>query len=387
MRSPCVRVSTAIALLLVSSLALAWAAAVATDEDCNRSSIDPCIREGRCTAQGGQCIATREADCRASWLCSQHGWCGLREGRCQAVAAADCAKTEGCAKGGTCSQREGRCVVGSDRDCQRSRRCTRYGLCTLDATAESCSKDVTCPDSHAPCTACQNVGVCRVTNDADCRASDECRFHGSCTASGGACRATKDLDCRQAKACKQRGLCTLKDGQCIAASNADCRASDECRESGTCFVDKGGEGECVAMADADCKRSLICKLNGHCSLSPTYCSASDEGGRCAVDSEGCMQLCGGRCVADREGCKRSVGCKKHGACEVYCGSCRTRREDCPDELSGRGQSESAGREGQAAQGSGSEPPSAGRGRQGRLSPAQSVLSRTQSVPRSPQAPD
>ena len=79
--------------------------------------------------------------------------------------------------------------------------------------------------------------------DAACRASDECRELGYCTAKDGSCRATSDADCKGSTPCKDWGRCTAKDGYCQATIDADCKRSTACVESGRCTAKDGGCGK------------------------------------------------------------------------------------------------------------------------------------------------
>jgi len=116
-----------------------------SDEDCRI----PCLREGRCSAEEGRCVARSEADCRQSLVCGYHGECARQGDRCVVGDAEDCRVSEGCRQDGSCSLKGSRCAPMSDADCRSSVRCAEDGLCRLgfemcepkyDPSADDCAR-------------------------------------------------------------------------------------------------------------------------------------------------------------------------------------------------------------------------------------------------------
>ena len=48
---------------------------------CGRLSQE-CKDWGRCTARGGDCVATSDAECKQSDTCKDYGWCTAKDGIC-----------------------------------------------------------------------------------------------------------------------------------------------------------------------------------------------------------------------------------------------------------------------------------------------------------------
>lgn len=86
----------------------------AVDADC-RDRSEACASFGRCTAQNGVCVATRDAECQKSSLCQIYGGCHAQGGRCLALSDADCLASSGCKTYGWCkASTTGECVkIGS----------------------------------------------------------------------------------------------------------------------------------------------------------------------------------------------------------------------------------------------------------------------------------
>ena len=118
---------------------------------------------------------------------------------------------------------------------------------------------------------------------ARCRASwYNCKKYGRCTAlyGYGSCQATSDADCRASNDCKEEGNCTAKDGRCQATSDADCRASETCQEYGRCTASEvcqeysnctAKDGWCEVTSDADCKGSTVCSERDWCTAKDGSC--------------------------------------------------------------------------------------------------------------------
>lgn len=146
----------------------------------------PCYFSGRCTAQGGRCVAASDLDCR------QSVWC-VETGRCTS-----------CLQHGTCAKTSqfdpiDECVVASSKDCLASRRCKEGGSCHV---------------------ATGLVGLyCVATSDSECAATSDCKTKGECHLWGDRCAATSDADCQASQACKEQKRCkhAAKLGICVAA--------------------------------------------------------------------------------------------------------------------------------------------------------------------------
>lgn len=149
----------------------------------------------------------------------------------------------------------------------------------------------------------------------DCR--EACKQSGLCSVSSDhRCVAASEKDCAQSRACIDGGLCAASAGVCVASA-VGCERSSKCRELGRC--DAGGK-VCVASTKKSCKRSLGCKRWGACVLRDgrcerkTPCARSPEckaSGRCSADPET------GKCVAtSQEACQRSRACKTEGLCDL-----------------------------------------------------------------------
>src|SRR5688500_20238655 len=63
-------------------------------------------------------------------------------------------------------------------DCKRARECKQKGQCGVDAN-----------------------GVCRATNNHDCRSPELAKFRGNSTARAGQSSTLRDIGCRSPKAC------------------------------------------------------------------------------------------------------------------------------------------------------------------------------------------
>ncbi|MBI4701041.1 MAG: hypothetical protein HY744_07765 [Deltaproteobacteria bacterium] len=68
--------------------------------------------KGKCTSQGGSCVAASDDDCRtkSERSCKKYGRCTARAGACIAATDADCKDAELCRTFQQCTAREGDCV-------------------------------------------------------------------------------------------------------------------------------------------------------------------------------------------------------------------------------------------------------------------------------------
>jgi hypothetical protein len=180
-----------------AGLGVAVACEPARVAPCERLAV--CREEGRCTADGSQCIAASNDDCRASASCRELGRCTAHDGRCVVASDADCAGAQSCVEDGRCSadldsssSMVGRCVHGSDADCRASIGCRHNGECTLAAgvcarkTSDDCRRSEWCR-RDGRCDYDTSLQHCVAMADGDCRNADVCVTHGRCTALGGTC--------------------------------------------------------------------------------------------------------------------------------------------------------------------------------------------------------
>jgi hypothetical protein len=112
---------------------------------CGDDPVDPncpvqivCREEGRCTAEGGRCVAASAADCRSlSEVCYRFGRCTPDgENGCIVGSDADCQVSSVCTIYGGCHAKDGRCVALTDADCAASSGCQQYGWCTVNTEGE-----------------------------------------------------------------------------------------------------------------------------------------------------------------------------------------------------------------------------------------------------------
>lgn len=132
----------------------------AADSKCRHSS--SCTDWGKCSASAsGACIATSNADCKASRHCRENDYCAWSKlgNSCRTAGASDteCRKHNRCYDFGWCTSRHGACVAGKDSDCRESKGCKENGSCAAG------------PE-----------GRCVWTSDADCAASEVCEKYGWC---------------------------------------------------------------------------------------------------------------------------------------------------------------------------------------------------------------
>ena len=265
-------------------------------------------------------------DCKPK--CAAKGECGRRTyragdgfARCFVRDSKDCAQSEICEAEGRCHLHDGltpdRCVALSDLDCRASTQCASEGKCSLGPLG-SCVIE---PSACARMDACREAGVCNYEHAKGCvegeaRCELACRLEGACTSKEGVCVATNDADCRASSQCRGAGQCTLEGDRCVAA-DADCAASTMCEMNGWCAALEGGDGcyegrtacgatcwargdcaridgVCQPESDAECEASVACKVAGRCAI----------GGRPAV-------MCGA--TEDRH-CEQSLECEAYGRC-------------------------------------------------------------------------
>jgi hypothetical protein len=255
-------------------------------------------------------IAEHAAQCRENeWSCKQWGQCDARPRDvwrewydCIATNDADCRASTDCAKQGKCTAVDERCQPTRDEDCLRSRVCAEEGQCSADSAVYG--------------------RYCAATDSARCRALPACREKGACTATGGACRPGSDEECAASAACLARGACTRKDDHCALVGDADCRRTVMCKERGLCAA---FEGTCVDPRDLACLSSLGCTYAGLCTQGEGRCVARSDA-RCRSSTHcalsGLCKAAGDRCVADADAdCRASEGCRRSGLCVASGGKC------------------------------------------------------------------
>jgi len=137
------------------------------------------------------CVATQDADCKASTSCKKTGKCSLGKYNCKAKNDADCRASTDCKETGQCQLGKYGCIAGKDADCKTTKRCAEWGWCTAVK------------------------GNCRAGNDADCKPSSSCLKWGRCTAVKGMCRVKSDADCKLSMFCERWGRCTHHAGSCV----------------------------------------------------------------------------------------------------------------------------------------------------------------------------
>jgi hypothetical protein len=130
-----------------------------TDDSCRANSL--CSYDGRCFAEGNDCVAQESADCEASTQCEEEGWCTLFRGKCKPRTQEDCRRSKVCAKAGRCAFRGGRCSRSAE-GCAKSEACRKYGTCAL------------VDGPSGPTCAPTQVGHC--LRSTDCRSKGECRL-------------------------------------------------------------------------------------------------------------------------------------------------------------------------------------------------------------------
>lgn len=129
------------------------------------------------------CVAETELDCSAR--CHRDGLCSVQDGDCVASEPSHCTQSWACIREGRCTLEHGACIVGSDDECAQSEACKRDGLCRVQA------------------------GGCRFATEASCLGSARCRTDGHCSTSrySPGCVAKDDKDCAASEACLEKHAC------------------------------------------------------------------------------------------------------------------------------------------------------------------------------------
>ncbi len=160
-----------------------------------------CMFEGKCTQDSdGGWFASDDKDCALfSNACRGYGQCTARGGRCVATNNADCERSIICAEAETCRQAFGRCgfaAAGPD-DCQKPRGPRGIDPCRFNGQCEVVG------------------GVCAATDPNRCRASRWCQDGGQCTLESGGCIVGGDADCAASRLCSEFHRCVARGGKCV----------------------------------------------------------------------------------------------------------------------------------------------------------------------------
>jgi hypothetical protein len=97
-----------------------------------------CKLFGQCAIDKGSCVASSDAECRASDYCLEHGRCQFQKNyldSCVAGSVQDCATSTHCKEDGSCDwlPTESNCGPTTDAHCQQSAACTSHGRCKLQS--------------------------------------------------------------------------------------------------------------------------------------------------------------------------------------------------------------------------------------------------------------
>jgi hypothetical protein len=215
--------------LTLAATVIAYAAFfIDVDHDAVIASCDkPCFEHGRCTpvvAWRGlrvttSCDSGGELACKRMRDCQELGKCSAQGGRCVAGSRGDCLPTPACKTKGRCTPRDGACHVGSDADCKQSEVCQQEGWCTPHLDVEP--------------------PRCGYGSDADCAHTNGCSLRGLCTHRQGRCVTGGHADCQQARYCKEDGLCSFdpERGVCFAKDDDDCKHARACTQFDKCHAE------------------------------------------------------------------------------------------------------------------------------------------------------
>ncbi|EDM77224.1 hypothetical protein PPSIR1_26783 [Plesiocystis pacifica SIR-1] len=250
-----------------------------TDLDCRASTA--CASEGKCSlGHLGEC-AIEPSACARTDACREAGVCNYEHAKGCVEALPDCKLA--CRLEGACELRDGVCVATSDANCRASSRCRGEGQCTLEgdrcvATDEDCAASVMCEmngwcaavdggdgcyDGRSACGAlcwargdCARIdGVCQPESDDHCRDSVECAVAGRCAIGGRPavlCGAMDDTHCEQSLECQAFGRCTRSGITCSVDGRmtpmSGCIRRPECASEGRCLTTN--EGACVTAVEA-----------------------------------------------------------------------------------------------------------------------------------------
>ncbi len=181
-------------------------AATATRPD-NSLCAAGCKEDGRCASAvvndtqivGGRldntksfkCVASSDAECRASNACKVRGECSKVGDECKPANDADCQASTNCKSSGNCTKTTV-CAVTGAKDCS-GEPCTLHGLCKFVSLGS-------------------DFGRCEPATSADCKRSASCSTDGQCglvkDPTGRAlCAPVTDADCSAAQICKSEQRC------------------------------------------------------------------------------------------------------------------------------------------------------------------------------------
>lgn len=117
---------------------------------CKKGEGGACFEPSEC-AEGLACVGDglmRCEKCKDLTQCTDDGLCTAKDAACVATSDADCKASYGCKARGPCSAKNGVCVVGSDADCEQSEACAKQKYCVAqgnncimsDANKQAASK-------------------------------------------------------------------------------------------------------------------------------------------------------------------------------------------------------------------------------------------------------
>lgn len=194
-----------------------------------------------------------------------------------------------CHEEGTCTDKAGECLASSDADCRASMVCARNGRCTVDpkthtcvarvdadcAAADVCLRGGRNPTAQADTRVCMTRPGVDVCSSEICARTESCAIRGACAAVSGICAPTEPAHCANSRACKVRGLCTYRDYTCFGSSQTDCDVSYECLAYGRCKYTPSSlssVGYCIDPAVGEAHSPCLqtaCWLEDKCLLSKT----------------------------------------------------------------------------------------------------------------------
>lgn len=356
MKKSSLHLLTAGSLLFGSWLLFHFSACSPDDASCRTQ--EQCLREGRCSASNGVCVAGSDQDCLQSRFCLSLGLCHEQKGHCIAASDDDCKRSSQCKDSGFCLAYEGNCVAPTGPVCRQSQSCSKEGRCFLSPQKDSCIalRLEDCEKS----TQCKDAARCQLSNGScvSCSQTVACKREGWCQAGASRCEAKTNKDCLSSNACKAEGRCSASQGQCVRGADSEpaeeatsnepgasdagaseqdpkdvapepvvCRESKLCKLSGLCSQGSAG---CVALYDRDCQDSQLCQHERKCRASGGICVTCSETPECKERGWCSLHALGCRVRSDQD-CAGSEACEQEGACSFSSlhGVCEPRKEsDC-----------------------------------------------------------
>ena len=220
--------------------------------------------------------------------------------------------------------------VGSGQACETTFQCPAGDACVDGQCAKLCVADSYCPNKDQQCAG----GICRVNDNPECRADEQCTDATSCQdvagayCEGGSCHYHPKADrtaCDRAETPvgSLLGLCAR--GECV-----ECLAAGDCTNFPglypLCFSATCNWGVCgyVALPDQVCVDAYCedgfafarrtCGALGLCPQA-TQPGASCGGYACAVDAQSCRTSC-----TEKSHCAGGLLCMSDSVCDTPRGS-------------------------------------------------------------------